>query len=84
MEELRQAGGELLQDVRLFDLYRGASILSQKSLAYALTFRAPDRTLTDEEVAEAVGAIELHLAERLAGAGAPGIACANGRKTLSP
>jgi phenylalanyl-tRNA synthetase beta chain len=65
-QELRQAGGELLQDLRLFDLYRGSSIpAGQKSLAYALTFRAPDRTLTDEEVAEAVGAIELHLAERL-------------------
>jgi phenylalanyl-tRNA synthetase beta chain len=66
LEELRQAGGELLVEVRLFDLYRGGSIPEgQKSLAFALTFRAPDRTLTDEEVAGAVGAIELHLAERL-------------------
>jgi phenylalanyl-tRNA synthetase beta chain len=66
LEELRQAGGELLAEVRLFDVYRGASIPEgQKSLAYALTFRAPDRTLTDEDIAEHVQAIELHLAERL-------------------
>ena len=66
LEELRQAGGELLSDVRLFDVYRGPPVLvGQKSLAYALTFRAPDRTLTDEDVAEVVAAIELRLAERL-------------------
>ena len=66
LEKLRQAGGELLAEVRLFDVYRGAPIPEgQKSLAYALTFRAPDRTLTDEDVAEHVQAIELHLADRL-------------------
>lgn len=66
LEELRQAGGELLEDVRLFDVYRGAPIpAGQKSLAYTLTFRAPDRTLTDEEVARVVDAIELHLVDRL-------------------
>jgi phenylalanyl-tRNA synthetase beta chain len=66
LEELRQAGGELLEATQLFDLYRGPPIPDgQKSLAYSLTFRAPDRTLTDEEVAEAIEAIELHLADRL-------------------
>lgn len=46
-----EAGGELLSDVVLFDLYRGAQVgAGKKSLAYALTYQAMDRTLTDEEV----------------------------------
>jgi len=48
---IREAGGELLRDVRLFDVYRGAPLPEgKKSLAYALTYQA-DRTLTDKEVA---------------------------------
>jgi phenylalanyl-tRNA synthetase beta chain len=48
---IRQAGGDLLRGVRLFDLYRGESIpAGKKSLAYALTYQAADRTLTDKEV----------------------------------
>jgi phenylalanyl-tRNA synthetase beta chain len=47
---IRQAGGKLLVDARLFDVYRGQPIpAGRKSLAYALTFQAPDRTLTDED-----------------------------------
>jgi phenylalanyl-tRNA synthetase beta chain len=43
-------GAELLADVRLFDLYTGEQAgEGQKSLAYTLRFRAPDRTLTVEE-----------------------------------
>lgn len=50
---IRQAGGDLLEEVRLFDVYRGDPIpASKKSLAYALTYRAPDRTLKDQEVAK--------------------------------
>jgi phenylalanyl-tRNA synthetase beta chain len=46
--------GELLEAVRLFDVFTGAQVgAGRKSLAYKLTFRAPDRTLTVEE---AVGA----------------------------
>ncbi len=53
-DEIRAAGGALLRDVRLFDLYRGDSIPSgHKSLAYALTYRADDRTLTENEVKKA-------------------------------
>ncbi len=49
--ELRLAGGDLLAEVRLFDLYQGAPIEpGRKSLAYSLTYQAPDRTLTDAEV----------------------------------
>ncbi|MCS7059820.1 MAG: phenylalanine--tRNA ligase subunit beta [Anaerolineae bacterium] len=47
---IRAAGGHLLSDARLFDVFRGEQIgPGRKSLAYALTYRAPDRTLTDKE-----------------------------------
>ncbi len=46
-------GGELLRSAEVFDLYRGGQVgAGRKSLALRLSFRAPDRTLTDEEVAE--------------------------------
>jgi phenylalanyl-tRNA synthetase beta chain len=61
-EEIRAGGGELLRDVRLFDLYRGESIpAGHKSLAYALSYRADDRTLTDKEVEKAHKRIEERL-----------------------
>ena len=44
----------MLESVELFDIYRGPQIgTEKKSLAYALRFRAPDRTLTDAEAATA-------------------------------
>lgn len=44
-------GKNLLQEVRLFDLYRGKQIAQgYKSLAFSLTWQAEDKTLTDEEV----------------------------------
>jgi phenylalanyl-tRNA synthetase beta chain len=50
---LRDAAGDLLEALRLFDVFR-ADILGpdRKSLAFALRFRAPNRTLTDDEVGE--------------------------------
>jgi phenylalanyl-tRNA synthetase beta chain len=52
-------GGELLRSAEVFDLYRGEQLGERrKSLALRLTFRAADRTLTDEEVAERRQAIE--------------------------
>jgi phenylalanyl-tRNA synthetase beta chain len=48
------APADLLESVRLFDVYTGAQIgEDRKSLAYTLRFRAPDRTLTAAETAEA-------------------------------
>ena len=48
---LSSAGGELLESVRLFDVYRGESLgEGVRSLAYRLRFCALDRTLTDEEI----------------------------------
>jgi phenylalanyl-tRNA synthetase beta chain len=47
---LREGAGELLESLRLFDVYTGAPVpAGSRSLAYALTLRAPDRTLTGEE-----------------------------------
>jgi phenylalanyl-tRNA synthetase beta chain len=61
-------GGELLRSARVFDLYRGEQVgEGRKSLALRLEFRAPDRTLTDEEVAARREAIRSEL-ERIGGA----------------
>jgi phenylalanyl-tRNA synthetase beta chain len=61
---VRTGGGELLDRLALFDLYHGEQVgEGRKSLALRLEFRAPDRTLTDEEVAERRAAIERELAE---------------------
>jgi phenylalanyl-tRNA synthetase beta chain len=54
-----EGGGELLRSAEVFDLYRGEQLgEGRKSLALRLSFRAADRTLTDEEVAELRQAIE--------------------------
>jgi len=51
---LRDGAGELLESVWLFDVYRGEQLGEGRvSLAYGLRFRAPDRTLTVEEVSAA-------------------------------
>ena len=51
---IKQAAGELLEEVRLFDVYTGSPIPEgKKSLAFSLKFRAPDRTLSAQEVADA-------------------------------
>jgi phenylalanyl-tRNA synthetase beta chain len=58
-EAVRSGGGELLRDVAVFDLYRGEQVgEGSKSLALRLEFRAPDRTLTDDEVSRLRAAIE--------------------------
>jgi phenylalanyl-tRNA synthetase beta chain len=57
--EIHAAGGDLLRSMRLFDVYHGDSIPpGTKSLAYALTYLAEDRTLTDKEVDKAHKKIE--------------------------
>ncbi|MEA2386589.1 MAG: phenylalanyl-tRNA synthetase beta chain [Thermoleophilaceae bacterium] len=58
------AGGELLDRVRLFDVYRGEQVgEGHKSIALRLEFRAPDRTLTDDEIAAVRDEIERALGE---------------------
>jgi phenylalanyl-tRNA synthetase beta chain len=52
-ETIRKAGGRLLSDVRLFDVFRGAQIgEGKKSLAYSLTYQNPERTLTDADAVQ--------------------------------
>ena len=63
---LRSGAGELLEDVRLFDVYTGEQVgEGQRSLAYALRFRAPDRTLTVEETTAARDAAVAEAARRV-------------------
>ena len=51
---LRAGAGELLESLRLFDVYTGPQVgEGRKSLAFALRFRAPDRTLTTDETTAA-------------------------------
>lgn len=52
MQVMRSAGGKLLSSIQLFDVYRDAERLGagKKSMAYALEYRSPDKTLTTEEV----------------------------------
>ncbi|MFE4000192.1 phenylalanine--tRNA ligase subunit beta [Nocardioides sp. YIM B13467] len=61
---LREGAGELLETVRLFDVYEGDQVgEGKKSLAFALRFRAPDRTLKAEETAAARDAAVARAAE---------------------
>ena len=62
---LREGAGELLESIRLFDVYTGDQIgEGKKSLAYALRFRAADRTLKEGEASAARDAAVALAAER--------------------
>ena len=62
---LREGAGELLESIRLFDVFTGEQVgEGKKSLAYALRFRAPDRTLKEGEAAAARDAAVALAAER--------------------
>ncbi|CAN5538564.1 phenylalanine--tRNA ligase subunit beta [soil metagenome] len=64
-DALRAGAGELLESVRLFDVYRGDPVpVGHKSLAFALRFRAPDRTLTEHETGQARAAAVAEAAAR--------------------
>ena len=63
---IRQTGGKLLAGVRLFDIFRGPQIgEGKKSMAYGLTYQAPDRTLTDKDAAQIRGKIIRRLEQEL-------------------
>ncbi|HEX9018086.1 MAG TPA: phenylalanine--tRNA ligase subunit beta [Anaerolineaceae bacterium] len=66
-ELIRQAGGKMLADVRLFDVFRSEAIgAGKKSLAYSLTYQSPDRTLTDTDAAQIRQKIIRRLEQELA------------------
>lgn len=63
---IQQAGGSLLTQTSLFDVYTGEQVLAgYRSLAYALTFQAPDRTLTEQEITASLEQIVIHLQNTL-------------------
>ncbi len=62
-------GKPLVDDVRVFDVYAGPQVgEGKKNLAFALRYRAPERTLTDAEVTEAHQKIVAEVSQRLGGA----------------
>ncbi|MBX5485716.1 MAG: phenylalanine--tRNA ligase subunit beta [Mycolicibacterium hassiacum] len=66
IDVVREGAGELLEDVRLFDVYTGPQVgEGRKSIALALRFRAADRTLTEDEASAAREAAVAAAAERL-------------------
>lgn len=66
VDAVREGAGELLEDVRLFDVYTGPQIgEGRKSLALALRFRAADRTLTEDEASAARDAAVATAAQRV-------------------
>ena len=63
---IRAAGTEILRDVKLFDIYRGKQVAEgKKSVAFNLTYRHNERTLTDEDVAAAHGPVLEALKDQL-------------------
>ncbi len=67
-EKIKACGGNLLQDVQLFDEYQGSQLgENQKSLAFALTWRSDERTLKDEEIQVLHQEIEKELATAFGG-----------------
>jgi len=62
---LREPGGPLLERVTAFDEYRGIQVPEgKKSIAVALTFRSPERTLTDSEVDAVMAELRTALEQR--------------------
>ena len=62
---LREGAGALLESVRLFDVYTGDQVgAGKKSLAFAMRFRAPDRTLKEGEAGAARDSAVAKAAER--------------------
>ena len=65
LQGIEELGGELLEHARAFDEYRGAQVAEgSKSIAFTLTFRSPERTLTDAEVDRVMAEIRLGLEKR--------------------
>lgn len=63
---IKNKGGKLVENIQLFDVYKGKQIQDGfKSVAYNISFRAADRTLTDEEIASPMKKIIKELQEKL-------------------
>jgi phenylalanyl-tRNA synthetase beta chain len=65
LASIKELGGDLLEHARAFDEYRGSQVPEgNKSIAFTLTFRSPERTLTDAEVDRVMSEIKLGLEKR--------------------
>lgn len=65
-EVIKESGTELLREIELFDIYRGEQVgEGKKSVAFSLTYRHDDKTLTDEETNAAQDAVVSALKEKL-------------------
>ncbi|MDW7678496.1 MAG: phenylalanine--tRNA ligase subunit beta, partial [Bacillota bacterium] len=63
---IREQGGDLVEDCKLFDVYQGTQVgEGKKSVAYTVTFRHPERTLKDREVNQRYDAVVRTLKEKL-------------------
>lgn len=66
IETIKEVGGDLLEDIFLFDVYEGKPVREdERSLTFSLSFRAKDRTLSSEEVDALVKKIKEVLKEKL-------------------
>ncbi len=65
MEAMREAGGKLLEDIAMFDIFRGPQVgLGRKSVAFSLRLRAEDHTLTDEEISRVMNKVLKAVSEK--------------------
>ncbi len=68
MEQMRSYPSELIEEISVFDHYKGKNIPSgKKSLAFTVRYRAKDRTLTDSEIEELHGRLLAYITEKTAG-----------------
>jgi phenylalanyl-tRNA synthetase beta chain len=68
MEHLRAYPTELIEEISLFDFYKGKNIpAGKKSLAFTLRYRAKDRTLTDSEIEELHGKLTAYITAKTGG-----------------
>lgn len=68
MEHLRAYPTELIEDISLFDFYKGKNIPEgKKSLAFTIRYRAEDRTLTDSEIEELHGKLTAYITAKTGG-----------------
>jgi phenylalanyl-tRNA synthetase beta chain len=66
LQTVKQAKPANLESVELFDVFRGKNVpAGQKSMAYAFTYRNPERTLTDAEVTSAHDELVEQLKQKL-------------------
>lgn len=62
LQEILRAGGKLLEDVQLFDVFEGTQVgEGKKSAAFSLTLRHPEKTLEEEEINRVIEKVKKNL-----------------------